>query len=82
MMTGFGSRGLVHHALLADYLYQSMMNQCTNVPSTEIEVIIVSMVILVTVMVVMIVIHGDNDNNNAYDDDDVDAYASFCDCLN
>ena len=37
---------------------------------------------LVTVMVVMIVIHGDNDNNNAYDDDDVDAYASFCDCLN
>ena len=31
----------------------------------------------------MIVIHGDNDNNNAYDDDDdVDAYASFCDCLN
>jgi glycine/D-amino acid oxidase-like deaminating enzyme len=26
MMTGFGSRGLVHHALLADYLCQSIIN--------------------------------------------------------
>lgn len=26
MMTGFGSRGLIHHALLADYLFQSIIN--------------------------------------------------------
>jgi hypothetical protein len=27
MMTGFGSRGLVHHALFADYRLLMMMNQ-------------------------------------------------------
>jgi len=55
-MTGFGSRGLVHHALFADYRLLMMMNQSYQCSfDRNRSNIVVAMLTLVMMMVVMIV---------------------------